>query len=430
MKHRRTALLLGAGVSVAAGQPSTKKITDEILSDGGLNNTLCNYSLMDPTDPIKRVTFRTRPFDRNILVLLQRLFCYAEKCNTTLYNTFPSQTRKKKHAVNFEDIYYMLCEIHNYLSGNFSPIGCVFHNITNVSSITKSWKPNTEDASSELDFIEDAFRYMSHSFKRMLNNGNCDITRLKIIIDLCKSPIGNITDIFTLNHDTIIEDLLNDAKLSYIDGFGEKNGDLRKWKPTLFDQCATPSWCPYQSRGTLRLLKLHGSLDWRIFFNTTTNKQLVAIYIGLHEIEYGFGTQIIDENKIQYEELHGPQFLIGSTNKLSEYLHVQYWDMFERFRKYLRENDNLIVAGYSFGDDAINGQILEWLMNEDNKRLIVIDVKNKHDFSRTLPVVFTYKQRHKKLMEDNKFFYLGKDKDRVGGIEYITLQDLEPHLKR
>ena len=60
-------------------------------------------------------------------------------------------------------------------------------------------------------------------------------------------------DIFSLNHDLLIELLLNQKKIPFADGFGERDGDVLRF-----------SWS-WNSGVPVRLYKLHGSVDWYRF---------------------------------------------------------------------------------------------------------------------------------------------------------------------
>ena len=58
-------------------------------------------------------------------------------------------------------------------------------------------------------------------------------------------------DVFTLNHDLLIEAVLSREGVETIDGFGQPDGDVAWWQPDAF---ALPSRTFF--------LKLHGSVNW------------------------------------------------------------------------------------------------------------------------------------------------------------------------
>lgn len=54
-----------------------------------------------------------------------------------------------------------------------------------------------------------------------------------------------------------------------------------------------------------------------------------------------------------------------------------------RFRKILKDTDTLVVCGYSFGDKAINTQLVSW-WNAFDRSLVVIDPCCKSQIQRTV----------------------------------------------
>ena len=79
-------------------------------------------------------------------------------------------------------------------------------------------------------------------------------TGFSLIEELATAPeVGELT-IATLNHDTLVEHFLADRGVEFADGFGEPDGDVRWSQDQVFDE-------PHR----VRLLKLHGSIDWYDF---------------------------------------------------------------------------------------------------------------------------------------------------------------------
>ena len=52
-------------------------------------------------------------------------------------------------------------------------------------------------------------------------------------------------------------------------------------------------------------------------------------------------------------------------------------DIHYRFRQVLSNTHTLIVCGYSFGDKAINTQLIFWYRAQRNRSIIVIDPRPK-----------------------------------------------------
>jgi hypothetical protein len=66
-----------------------------------------------------------------------------------------------------------------------------------------------------------------------------------------------------------------------------------------------------------------------------------------------------------------PNFLTGTNDKYLEYNYGLYLELFYQFHRLLNETDVLIIAGYGFGDNAVNLRIIDW-MNDKNHRLEII----------------------------------------------------------
>ena len=113
-------------------------------------------------------------------------------------------------------------------------------------------------------------------------------------------------DIYTLNHDTVLEQYLSNADIQVIDGFGlpQENG-LRYWNFELLE-------------GTdlkVRLLKLHGSINWFAFIPNDK--------VGLEEVAIPPDWDIWHTKDLsgqrQWPAGGRPKFLVGTFNKMLDY---------------------------------------------------------------------------------------------------------------
>jgi hypothetical protein len=412
MNKAKIALLFGAGISLAVEKPSTQQITDEILSENGLIAT--KRRLMETDGKGARNKITHVPFDREILDFLMVLNKIAEEHSPVKQNVHPSRplNERLKHIPNYEDLFFMLVQIYHALSEDFNPYGKLLIKSTKFEQLMQKWKLNDNFEPNKRDFIGYSTAYINNTVIRKLNEKMLNTDNLNLIRDILKHKKPEKVDIFTLNHDTVLEQLLTNENITPLDGFGEKDGDLKKWTPQLFDRPIT---------GKTRLLKLHGSIDWKTFKieGHESNVPVLAKYAGEHDIENEI-VEIADSHGTKYIHPSNPHILIGTDNKIGEYLHLHYWDLHYRFRQLLRKKDRLIVSGYSFGDSEINGQILEWLLNEENKKLIVIDIKDKLSFFQESG--YALRIRRQQLLDNKKLIYLDK------GIQETTLSDIEKAL--
>lgn len=156
------------------------------------------------------------------------------------------------------------------------------------------------------------------------------------------------SNFFTTNYDTLLEDALAVYKINVIDGFS--GGSMGFWNP---DQ--------EFSRAVDRvhhcnLYKLHGSVDW---YNDPSH--------GLLRVRYG-------------SKYMGDTSEIMIYPQASKYVETQkdpFASLFSNFKSALASADQnvLIVCGYSFGDEHINGLVEEALLNPANKTTLVAFAK-------------------------------------------------------
>ncbi len=171
-------------------------------------------------------------------------------------------------------------------------------------------------------------------------------------------------DIYTLNHDCIIESYFKSRDTKIIDGFKDpdQNG-LRRMDFNLFDTSGSN-----QSQQQVRLLKLHGAINWYRYDTEATRSQRMSFMA------------IPDDTSSSKKDATGnllapsehPEFLIGTRNKYYDYSQDIYVDLHKKFSEYLKDVDRLIICGYGFGDRIINRYIVRWHGQSDTKRITII----------------------------------------------------------
>lgn len=109
------------------------------------------------------------------------------------------------------------------------------------------------------------------------------------------------------------------------------------------------------------LLKLHGSIDWKV---TGPKGPLDAR-------QSGFSTPGVLVGGDQMGRNFEPGIIFGAREKLRA--DGPFLAMLFEFGRWLRETDDLIVAGYSFRDDHINIAIRYWLSDLSGKTVTIIN---------------------------------------------------------
>jgi hypothetical protein len=172
-------------------------------------------------------------------------------------------------------------------------------------------------------------------------------------------------DIFSLNHDLLIESQLEKRNVPYADGFGEQDGDaiLFNWS---WNDGATP----------VRLFKLHGSVDWFLF---RFPQRGVDQYAKLRKsLDYSKNAQGESFEPLEIV----PSFLTGTTVKEQAYGYSLYGELFEQFRNRLRNHHTLVFSGYGWGDKGINIRLNQWLRDRRENRIVILHGNGEDDIRR------------------------------------------------
>jgi hypothetical protein len=162
------------------------------------------------------------------------------------------------------------------------------------------------------------------------------VSYLRPICDLAGSQ-GLLT-IATLNYDRSIELVCESSGVTVETGISSWSG--------------RGSW-DWPDHG-VRLLKLHGSIDWLLRRVASGPRQLPHAVIG------------VDDHPKDYAEL--PAVVFGQRGKLRA--HGPFLELLAQFREDLDEADQLVVIGYSFRDDHVNEYIIRWANASQHRRII------------------------------------------------------------
>ncbi|NQT65683.1 MAG: SIR2 family protein [FCB group bacterium] len=180
-----------------------------------------------------------------------------------------------------------------------------------------------------------------------------DISYLKILKELSDDKNIEIIDIFSLNHDLLLESYFDKNNIIFCDGFSEPTGKstLKHIDLKLFN-----------GNNKINLLKLHGSSNWFRY------KEFIAKSISSH----------IDHKKDENGNHIIPvsskaEILIGTFNKLIDYNYGIFSELFCLFINRLNQINILIISGYSFGDEGINAKIIEWYYKDSRNKIVLID---------------------------------------------------------
>ena len=322
----KSAILLAAGSSLAAGFPSTQCLTQRVLSGVGIS---------------KHDDETTQHARSMVTRLCEEVEGYY-------------LTRTKRRP-NYEDLYYLASQLHDEAVGEMeSPA---------LLSFADKLAANTSRLISETNMswcetLTEMCNYIADIVWRNLcrkPDQTC-LSQLDNIVYACKSV--NVTSISTLCHDVHVETYLREKGIALDDGFSEPEANVRYWNG---DFCSEH----------IPLLKLHGSVDW-FHLRPEDSEPWYDDRIGIPLNGDPAHTKTV--KGVPQDPLDDrPLLLIGTFNKISEYSRGMFLDLHYHFRSTLSEASKLVICGYSFGDKRINGEIIEWYYAEEGRRLVVID---------------------------------------------------------
>ena len=363
----KTAILLGAGSSIPAGFPSTKDLTDRVLS--------CKDIYKDTNQLYHMGDFAGHPsFETTELVkeMMQKLFEEAE-CYYP-----PDKT------INYEDIFYLAVQVRDHLWGEMeNPAVKPF-----VDKLREQIEPSIYSQSG-IGFsnpLVETPDYIADVVKICLNHKSKQETlgQLDLIKRACNSV--NITSISTLCHDTHVETYLRkDPDIALSDGFSKEKAGVRYWNGD------------FSTNKRIPFLKLHGSINWFRLSpspgakNTRYDDRMGIL--GGPSLDAGDSwhddkicilpndnpelTQTIGGVEHDVLNKRRPLLLIGTFNKILDYSKGIFDDLLYRFRLTIRQANQMIICGYGFGDKGVNENIIEWYYANGKRRLIVIDPDDK-----------------------------------------------------
>lgn len=206
---------------------------------------------------------------------------------------------------------------------------------------------NLADASQEAFY--DLYMALLRALPQLLATARArDFTYLEPLV---KRAYLDASTIVTLNYDRLIEDAAAAIGLP-------AKADPTRHRPDVED--------PWRSE-ELRILKLHGSLEWEY---------------SAHRSRYGGkATWLPISNPILRKtapDADGiPDVIFGAIEKLRA--QGNFVAMYECFRRMLSKAQIVVIVGYGFADEHVNYALFEWMENPAPRSLHVVD-KNLPDF--------------------------------------------------
>ena len=262
---------------------------------------------------------------------------WPAKESIPIQKRWPSVIRLKKKIFkllnknsNYEDVYFIAQEIYDHISGE-RPNPLLNNCIECLVKDMDVSEDEIEKLANDLcHFIEDVV-YSQLNVKADIS---CYFDNF--FPQLCKD---NKVTIFSLNHDLLLEQYFTKNKITYEDGFYNGQFDMERFST---------------ENDAIKLLKLHGSIDWD---EKTNGKQPVTF------IKLANGRQPASGRRTG--------MIIGTYNKFQSYATPVFLDLLSAFGRQLKTLDALIISGYGLRDHGINTLLLANVFIPETKCIII-----------------------------------------------------------
>ena len=342
-------LLLGSGVSLSAGMPSTQEITQLVVSgQGAWRHTDERYYLSDPLPGYL-------PHPEHVPLIL-RFLSSLSKVAADYYRLASAD------QPSYEELFYLArqvadCETQEYDNPAVFPL---------CRRLRRELNPRLREASTfdsgywNLARLGDeTCSYIADLASHVLSERPTTTEHIALLLRAFCAVGSGGGAIVTLNHDTALEMALSAVAIPYTDGFSSLTREIARWDPQSLTR-----------ESALRLLKVHGSVDWhwvRIRDRDTQSDFLARILLGAdhYRLRLPDGTEAM---------VHSgrPIMLVGTHNKILNYSGEIFLTLFYRFSEAMQASTALVVCGYGFRDKGINRALVEWIEANRDRVMTVI----------------------------------------------------------
>lgn len=263
--------------------------------------------------------------------------------------------------------------------------------------------------------IENEFKSMLIHLVRFIISKKINeekIIKYQFLIDLINrfQVDGRIINFFTLNHDILLERILEYNGFQYSDGFSVQNS------PVVYLKKRLPIY-NFSYGGDINVHKLHGSFNYYNLYLRTPglghNSGILMTsehYLKLKTNDYlekhqaSFNIKKLNPDNSQFNPDIEPNFIMGKDKVGLINGDYVYNDVLRRLQISYIMSDLSIIIGYSFRDDHVNEIMdlygfnskmdvinlnpnIKYPLNKQNKHLNVVDIKKPGQFGYELQVI-------------------------------------------
>jgi hypothetical protein len=322
--------LLGSGVSLPCGAPSTADLTRDLLSHDIPYYRWTDKRYYRRTGAIPPILPAGVP---NLRQIGQFIMCLA-RFVTDYYANRVDPAGCVCRAVNYEDLAYLAVQVSETINRERdNPALAAF-----VRDVLAEFKVQEAEL---WELADETIGLIADHVADRLSGLTPATDHLLCVREACGPAARHPVPILSLNHDCLIESMfrtsgmqINDMTRSYGDG-----RRILEFTPSV--------------TGT-NLFKLHGSIDWFRWrpLNPTESDGFWSGWVGALELP---------NDQVLWRHDSRAHILVGRFNKELSYADSPFAEVFAQARWALRTVNHLVVSGYSFGDKAVNTMLIDWM---------------------------------------------------------------------
>lgn len=353
-------LLLGAGFSAPMGYPIGNDLNKKLQDYQCFNVNVSPDGKLYFLNPNKTACTACNPYNVYLKCCISLIKEYSKQ-NQFDYEEFFEFLAKKEY-LNESSTYFKICKSFTDKTITIDNISSNIEAIYNqmVSSLLRDgddmiWYDNIPYHIGKIDEYD--------GFLNLLKEWQKD----------------SIIHVHTLNHDMLFESFNRTDYISgeICDGFEEMGsdyyGELRTMENRTY-HVRLKRFTGLYNRN-IRLYKLHGSLDYVLYYKTTEDGILIPDkYV---KTRYGIGyDNLLRDTHIggtyeRYPFAYHANYLTGTNSKIRKYEDpFLFKPLFESFKKNLQNSELLIIIGYGCKDKGINEIIANYFKG---KRIYIVD---------------------------------------------------------
>ena len=385
---REISFLVGSGISLASGVKGVADVTTSVLTTTFFEHTDGSFIKGKHPSEYLREHYDVEPIQNFLMMLNEE------------YDEYLACRFGENHHSTYEDLYDIcrqLAEEEGYLRDNLAVIDFSKRIKQASFEYRRNYCDFRDSPISLKAFCDKAQRYIEYVIKYSLNER--DIKGLDIFLDLYKAGISQ--EVFTLNHDLLVEKFSKENDIPFIDGFSESDGDIRWYNSDRWNEDAP-----------VKIYKLHGSRNWYLIQHKKSG-QVTAILDGSDN------WHAYDADGVMIDYLHEDKQMLTGLRKEERYFSGIVGEAQFRFSAKLRKIDTLIISGYGWSDKAINLKIFDWLGKKSDNKVVIIHAEPENMIRNAR---YLNSRQVKMWQKEGQILFIEK------WFEDVAVEDVEPYL--